>query len=80
MTKDTYPTLSGAEVAAIRTRHRLGIVPMADLLGVSPYTVENWERGLRTCRGANAHLLMVLNDRGPYAVANSVRQYKAKEY
>ena len=55
------PTYTGNEIASMRHSWNLSQRGLANVLGVSPRTVEAWEAGKNTPSGAAQHLLYLFN-------------------
>lgn len=54
------PNYTPAEVAAVRRKLNLTQKGLANVVGVSPRTVEAWESGVNTPNGSARHLLYLL--------------------
>jgi putative transcriptional regulator len=57
------------EVANIRLKLKMSQQELADLIGISKGTIENWEQGRRNPTGAARALLKILNTKPKVAVA-----------
>ncbi len=64
--------LDAVDVRHIRERYRLSQTEFAALLGISVKTVQNWEQGRRTPRGA-ARVLLQVAAKHPEAVWDIVQ-------
>ncbi|HKK08586.1 MAG TPA: helix-turn-helix domain-containing protein [Gemmatimonadota bacterium] len=61
------------DVAAIRSAYGLSQSQFAELLGISVRTLQNWEQGRRTPRGA-ARVLLQVAARHPEAILSVVHE------
>ena len=59
---DPPPPYDATRVAALRQRLRLSQTGFAQLLNVSPKTVQSWEQGARTPSHAAARLLQLIEN------------------
>lgn len=65
-------TIPSPNAKEIRARYQLSQLEFATLLGVSVKTVQNWEQGRRTPRGA-ARVLLQVADKHPDALWDAVQ-------
>jgi putative transcriptional regulator len=56
------PAYDASRVAALRQRLKLSQIGFAQLLNVSPKTVQSWEQGVRTPSHAAARLLQLIEN------------------
>lgn len=69
--RNRQAVLHAASVAGVRERLGLSQQELADLLGISRRTLENWEQGRREPTGA-AKVLLKVAERHPKAVLEAV--------
>jgi len=62
---------SSPDVKAIRDKYGLSQIKFAQLLGISPATLRNWEQGRRKPEGP-ARILLFIADKHPEAVLDTV--------